>query len=120
MATKPAVPPPRPVQPPATKQPAASAKSPKKAIMPFEMTIGLKQALEFAKSVAEEDQKPLIENLSEAVSSASSGSDHIRLVGEPVKNGIRTRLELQEGVLKAIGKGASQARMQGAGAPAGF
>lgn len=99
---------------------AASAKSPKKAIMPFEMTIGLKQALEFAKSVAEEDQKPLIENLSEAVSSASSGSDHIRLVGEPVKNGIRTRLELQEGVLKAIGKGASQARMQGAGAPAGF
>ncbi|MBL9162000.1 MAG: hypothetical protein JNL18_04575 [Planctomycetaceae bacterium] len=99
---------------------AASAKSPKKAIMPFEMTIGLQQALEFAKSVAEEDQKPLIENLSEAVSSASSGSDHIRLVGEPVKNGIRTRLELQEGVLKAIGKGASQARMQGAGAPAGF
>ena len=99
---------------------AASAKSPKKAIMPFEMTIGMKQALEFAKSVAEEDKKPLIDDLAEAVDSAASGSDHIRLVGEPIENGIRTRLELQEGVLKAIGKGASQARMQGAGAPAGF
>lgn len=99
---------------------AASAKSPKKAIMPFEMTIGLTQALEFAKSVADEDKKPLIENLADAVSSAGTGSDHIRLVGEPIENGIRTRLELQEGVLKAIGKGASQARMQGAGAPAGF
>ena len=99
---------------------AASAKSPKKAIMPFEMTIGLTQALEFAKSVADEDKKPLIENLADAVSSAGAGSDHIRLVGEPIENGIRTRLELQEGVLKAIGKGASQARMQGAGAPAGF
>lgn len=98
---------------------AASAKSPKKAIMPFEMTIGLKQALEFAKSVADEDKKPLIENLAEAVDSAESGSDHVRLVGEPIKNGIRTRLELQEGVLSAIGKGASQARMQGAGAPGG-
>ena len=31
-----------------------------------------------------------------------------------------SELELEEGVLKAIGKGASQARMQGAGAPAGF
>jgi hypothetical protein len=99
---------------------AASAKSPKKAIMPFEMTIGLKQALEFAKSVADEDKKPLIENLADAVDSAATGSDHIRLVGEPIENGIRTRLELEEGVLKAIGKGASQARMQGAGAPAGF
>ncbi len=99
---------------------AASAKSPKKAIMPFEMTIGLTQAFEFAKSVADEDKKPLIENLADAVSSAGAGSDHIRLVGEPIENGIRTRLELQEGVLKAIGKGASQARMQGAGAPAGF
>ena len=99
---------------------AASAKSPKKAIMPFEMTIGLTHALEFAKSVADEDKKPLIENLADAVSSAGTGSDHIRLVGEPIENGIRTRLELQEGVLKAIGKGASQARMQGAGAPAGF
>ena len=99
---------------------AASAKSPKKAVMPFEMTIGLKQALEFAKSVADDDKKPLFENLAEAVDSADSGSDHVRLVGEPIKNGIRTRLELQEGVLKAIGRGASQARMQGAGAPAGF
>lgn len=98
---------------------AASAKSPKKAIMPFEMTIGLKQALEFAKSVADEDKKPLFENLAEAVASADSGSDHVRLVGEPIKNGIRTRLELEEGVLTAIGKGASQARMQGAGAPGG-
>ena len=98
----------------------ASAKSPKKAIKPFEMTVGLKQALEFAKSVADEDKKPLIENLAEAVDAAGSGSDHVRLVGEPIENGIRTRLELEEGVLKAIGKGANQARMHGAGAPAGF
>lgn len=97
----------------------ASAKSPKKAIMPFEMTIGLTQALEFAKSVADDDKKPLIENLSDAVSSAATDSDKVRLVSEPIDNGIRWRLELQEGVLKAIGKGASQARMQGAGAGAG-
>jgi hypothetical protein len=98
---------------------AASAKSPKQPIMPFEMSIGMAQALEFAHSVADEDKKPLIKNLSDAVESAASGSDHIRLVGEPIENGIRTRLELQEGVLRAIGKGATQARMQGAGAGAG-
>ena len=99
---------------------AASAKSPKKAIKPFEMTIGLEQALKFAHSVADEDKKPMIANLAEAVKSAGSGNDHVRLVGEPIENGIRTRLELQEGVLKAIGRGATQARMQGAGAPGGF
>jgi hypothetical protein len=98
----------------------ASAKSPKKAIKPFEMTIGLSQALEFAKSVADEDKKPMIENLAEAVEAAGTGSDHVRMVGEPIPNGIRTRLELEEGVLRAIGKGANQARLQGAGARGGF
>jgi len=97
----------------------ASAKSPKKAIIPFEMTLGLTQVLGFAKSVADEDKKPLIENLSDAVSSAATDSDKVRLVSESIDNGIRWRLELQNGVLQAIGKGASQARMQGAGAGAG-
>lgn len=98
----------------------ASAKSPKKEIMPFELTVGLTQALEFAKSVADEDKKPMIENLQAVVSKAGSDADHVRLSGEPVKNGVRTRLLLEEGVLKAIGTAANQARMQGAGAPRGF
>lgn len=98
----------------------ASAKSPKKEIIPFELTVGLTQALEFAKSVADEDKKPMIENLQAAVSKAGSDADHVRLLGEPVKNGVRTRLLLEDGVLKAIGTAANQARMQAAGAPRGF
>jgi hypothetical protein len=98
----------------------ASAKSPKKSITPFELTIGLTQALEFAKSIAEEGKKPMIENLQAAVKKAGSDDDHIRLLGEPVENGVRTRLLLENGVLKAIGTAANQARMQGAGATRGF
>ncbi|BBO35940.1 hypothetical protein [Lacipirellula parvula] len=98
----------------------ASAKSPKKSITPFELTVGLTQALEFAKSIAEADKKPMIENLQVAVKKAGSDADHIRLLGEPVENGVRTRLLLEDGVLKAIGAAANQARMQGAGAPRGF
>jgi hypothetical protein len=37
------------------------------------------------------------------------------MVGEPIENGIRMRLEAEEGVLRAIGMGAMQAQMQAAG-----
>jgi hypothetical protein len=40
----------------------------------------------------------------------------VKLAAEPIENGVRMRLEAEEGVLRAIGMAAMQAQMQAAGA----
>ena len=44
------------------------------------------------------------------------GRDHVRIVVQPIPNGARTRIEAEEGVLRAIGMAVMQAQMQAAGA----
>lgn len=98
----------------------ASAKTPNKAIAPFELSVGLAQILEVAKTTAPEEKKEQIAEISSMLADSATGVDHVRLVGQPIENGIRMRLELEEGVLRAIGMAAQQAKMQAAGAGGGF
>ncbi len=92
-----------------------SAANPQKSIPPMEMTFSLGQIMEFAAAVADEDAQPLIETISSMLADEASGRDHVKILATPIPNGIRTRFELEEGVLKAIGLGVMQAQGQGAG-----
>ena len=42
----------------------------------------------------------------------AQGRDHIRAVGQLIPNGLSYRFEAEEGVLRAIGKAASEAQRQ--------
>ena len=46
----------------------------------------------------------------------ANGRDHVRIVKQPIPNGARTRIEVEEGVLRSIGMAVMQAQEQGAGA----
>jgi hypothetical protein len=42
----------------------------------------------------------------------AQGRDHIRMVGHVVPNGLRYRMEAEEGVLRGIGKASAEAQRQ--------
>jgi len=92
-----------------------SAAAPAKATVPMEMTVALGQIMNAAKGFADEDDKPQIEMIADMLETEASGRDHVRINAQPIENGVRMRIEAEEGVLRAIGMGARQAQMQGAG-----
>ncbi|MCG8448368.1 MAG: hypothetical protein MI725_02155 [Pirellulales bacterium] len=97
-----------------------SAANPEKSVAPMEMTIALQQFLEVAASMADQDDKANIEMITDMLANSADGRDHVRIVVQPIPNGARTRIEAEEGVLRAIGLAVMQAQMQAAGAQAGF
>jgi hypothetical protein len=94
-----------------------SAKSPNKPIAPMEMTLALGQIMDVAQSMAKGDDKAKVEMIANMLKNETSGRDHVRIVTQPIENGVRVRIETEEGVLRAIGMAAMAAQMQGAGAP---
>lgn len=92
-----------------------SAANPKKAVAPMEVTVALGQIMNAAKELADEEEKPQIEMVADMLANEASGRDHVRMVAQPVENGVRMRIEAEEGVLRAIGMAAMQQQMQGAG-----
>ena len=93
-----------------------SAASPAKPTLPMALTIALGQIMNTAKEMAPASEKPQIEMVSEMLNNEAAGKDHVKMVAEPIENGIRMRIEAEEGVLRAIGMAAMQAQMQAAGA----
>jgi hypothetical protein len=93
-----------------------SAASPNKPTSPMEMSVSVGEIMNAAKGFADEDDKPQVEMIAEMLSTQAAGRDHVRIVTQPIENGIRVRIEAEEGVLRAIGMGAMQAQMQAAGA----
>ena len=73
-------------------------------VTPFELTVSLTPIIEFANSI---DANPLIGSVLDALRDADK--DHVRLSVQPVENGFRYRIELEEGVLQAIGAGIQMA-----------
>jgi hypothetical protein len=92
-----------------------SAANPNKPTAPMEMSVSLGQIMNAAKGFADEDDKPQVEMIASMLENEANGRDHVRIVSQPIENGIRTRVEAEEGVLRAIGMAAMQAQMQGAG-----
>jgi hypothetical protein len=92
-----------------------SAAAPAKPTVPMEMTVALGQIMNAAQGFADEDDKPQIEMIANMLANEAEGRDHVRMNAQPIENGVRMRIEAEEGVLRAIGMGAMQAQMQGAG-----
>lgn len=79
---------------------AASASGSGKALPPSQLRVSLTPILTFVAAAAE--SKPEIQAALDAVKQ-HAGNDTISITATPMKNGATVRLEVQEGVLKAIG-----------------
>jgi len=95
-----------------------SAANPGKSVPPMEMTISLKQIIDTAAAVQQEDNLSL-QMVADALKNEAAGRDHFRIVVQPIPNGARTRIEAEEGVLRAIGIGVMAAQMEAMGAGTG-
>lgn len=67
---------------------------------PAEMTLALADLLQFAASVAEDDQKQNLQAVGKILET-SPGKDHVKLASTLISNGVQIRLTAEEGVLKA-------------------
>ena len=67
---------------------------------PFELTVSVTPIMEFVNSI---EPNPLIGAVMDALKDQEN--DHVRLSVLPVENGFRYRIEMEEGVLQAIGAG---------------
>ena len=96
-----------------------SLAEPQKLIPPVEMTVSLKKIMEMAAEYADPGEKPMLESIAGMLNSEATGRDHLRVVAQAIPNGVRTRIEAEEGVLRAIGMAAMKAQMEAATAGAG-
>jgi len=94
----------------------ASAANPQKSAPPMEMTFSLSPIMAVVAAFADGENKETIESIANMLANEANGRDHVKIVVHPIPHGARTRIELEEGVLRAIGEAVMQARNQGAGA----
>jgi hypothetical protein len=91
----------------------ASAAQPEKAVPPFELAVSLAPLMNVAASYAEDDvQRVVLEKVADMLKNEAQGRDHIRMVGHVVPNGLRYRIEAEEGVLRGIGKATTEMQRQ--------
>ncbi len=89
----------------------ASAAEPDKSVPMFELAVSLGPIMEIVATQAEEGQKrELAQSIATTLGQESKGLDHLRMTGQTMPNGLRYRIELEEGVLRAIGKAALHAQ----------
>lgn len=83
----------------------ASAANPGKETPPMELTVTLAPILKLISASTDipEQQRAKIASISEMLAKETTARDHAHLVVQPIENGIRTRFEVEEGVLRAIG-----------------
>lgn len=80
---------------------AAKAGADKK-VPPAQVIVSLTPILEFAASVADENDREQIQNVVKMLK-AAEGKDQIRMVGTLIPNGSKVRIELDAGILKILG-----------------
>ena len=91
----------------------ASRRQPGKAVPPMELSISLTKIMETASTF---DDEPMLAMIADMLRAEAQGKDHVRIVAQPVTHGLRVRIELEDGALKAIGQAASAARNAAVGA----
>ncbi|WP_145062948.1 hypothetical protein [Adhaeretor mobilis] len=98
----------------------ASASDLGKSVPPMEMSFALTQIMDFAGVVAKADgpaeATAAIEMVANMLANDANGRDHVRILSTAIPNGSKTRIEAEEGVLRAIGMMLMQAKMQQQGA----
>jgi hypothetical protein len=81
-----------------------SAQTREKAVSPLKLDLSLLPILKFAQSM---DDNPIVSNILRVLEPA--GKDHVTLLNQVGTRSDTYRLEIQEGVIKAIGEGAKSA-----------
>jgi hypothetical protein len=81
-----------------------SAAEPNKAVLPLQLDVAMLPILKFYKSV---DDNPIVNDLIGTLEQV--GNDHLLVTVEPGPRSSRTRIELQEGLIKAAGGAAKAA-----------
>ena len=80
-----------------------------KKILPFEVVVALKPIMQFVGSM---DDNPMVGAMNDALESVGD-KDHANLLGLPVENGFIYRIQLEEGIIKAIGEAVKMANAGG-------
>lgn len=88
----------------------ASAADPDKAVPPFELSLSLGQIMKTAAVVGKESDRAKAQMVADMLQDQAQGRDHVRIVGKYIPNGVQSRIEVEEGVLRAIGAVAAQAQ----------
>jgi len=91
----------------------ASLAEPNKPAPLFELSFSLGQIMEMAVTLADEENRDMVERIAQMLSNDAQGRDHIRLLGKLIPNGLTYRIEAEEGVLRAIGIAAQVAQENG-------
>jgi hypothetical protein len=91
-----------------------SLAEPNKSVPPFEFSMSLAKVMTTAAAFAKPEDKAKVEAMAELLRTQAQGRDHLRMVGTAIPNGLRYRVEAEEGVLKAIGTSAANQQQAGA------
>ena len=91
-----------------------SASGSSKAVLPAEFALSLGQVLNF---ISQFDGNPMVAAVAAEVAKAN-GQDHVRVQSKPMENGAVGHVELEEGVIRAIGAAAKMG-IAGGGGPGG-
>jgi hypothetical protein len=93
----------------------ASKAEPNKLVPPFELAFSLGPIMEVAAAQAKDDaQRERVQGIADMLRNEALGRDHVRVVGQMIPNGLKYRLEAEEGALRAAGKAAIAAQQQAA------
>jgi hypothetical protein len=93
----------------------ASVADKSKTVPPFAISLSLGPIMELAASTDKGKDKAGLQAMADSLKQAK-GRDHVRAHGSVLPNGIRYRLEAEEGVLQAIGAAAKMKQQQRAAA----
>jgi hypothetical protein len=74
-----------------------------KEIPASEIVVSALKIAKFVSAVADDDQAKAVADKMAGTLEKSAGKDHLNIVTKPITNGVRVRLELEEGILKALG-----------------
>ncbi len=83
-------------------KPAKSAAADKE-VPPLQVTLALKPIAKFLSEVGEDEQVKTSAEMLAGLLEKVKDKDRITITSSPVKNGVRVRLEIEEGILKVIG-----------------
>jgi hypothetical protein len=83
------------------------------SVKPMQFSMALTPILQ---TVAQAEPNPITDSMINALVTKSEGEDQVHMTAEAVDGKLRARLELEKGVLEAIGAAAQSARRQGAAA----
>lgn len=93
-----------------------SQANPNKSVPPMEMTVSLAPICKAAAELVDVDDRANIQMIADMLYDEAPGRDKLRVTSTCTEEMVKVRFELEEGVLRAIGLAANQARREAAAA----